>query len=322
MNSAAPRRLSSALLKDQRVLLWIIIVILCVIVTSINPRFLSLGNVMIVLQQISVVGILTMGMSLLLISGGIDLSMGNIMVFAAVVMAKILMAGGSVPVAIAAGLGVSVLFGFINGIVIAKSRCMPLIITLGMSNVYYGISLVVSNGKFLNFNQQFEVIRKTRLWETVPIIMLGFLALVVVATAILLNGTKTGRRIVAVGGNEENAYLSGIRINVYKVLTYTIAGLFCGIAAIILAARLDSITSAAVQANYELSALTATIVGGVTFEGGRGTILGSFSGVLLIGLLGNAMTVLSINSYIQKIVEGTIIVLAVVLSNINNLRRR
>jgi ribose/xylose/arabinose/galactoside ABC-type transport system permease subunit len=216
----------------------------------------------------------------------------------------------------------AVLFGFINGVIIAKSRCMPLIITLGMSNVYYGISLVVSNGKFLNFNQQFEAIRRTRIWGTVPVVMLGFLAVVVAMTAILLNLTKTGRRIVAVGGNEENAYLSGIRVSRYKILTYTIGGFFCGIASIVLAARLDSITSSAITANYELSALTASIVGGVTFEGGRGTILGAFTGVLLIGLLGNAMTVLSINSYIQKIVEGAIIVLAVVLSNMSNIKRR
>jgi ribose transport system permease protein len=322
MDSPTAKRNFGIIIRDQRILLWLVIVILCVGVASLNPRFLSLGNIMIVLQQISVVGILTMGMSLLLISGGIDLSMGSIMVFSAVVMAKIIMGGGSVPSAIVVGILVAVLFGFVNGVIIAKSRCMPLIITLGMSNVYYGISLVVSNGKFLNFNQQFELIRRTRIWGTVPIVMLGFLAVVVAMTAILLNLTKTGRRIVAVGGNEENAYLSGIRVSRYKILTYTIGGLFCGIASIVLAARLDSITSSAITANYELSALTASIVGGVTFEGGRGTILGAFTGVLLIGLLGNAMTVLSINSYIQKIVEGAIIVLAVVLSNMSNIKRR
>lgn len=322
MDEMTPKRSVRINLKDQRVLLWIIILVLGVVVSSINPRFTSLGNIMIVLQQVSVVGILAMGMSMLLISGGIDLSMGSIMVFSAVLMARIIMSGGSVVAAIAAGFAASILFGFLNGLIIAKSRCMPLIITLGMSNVYYGISLVVSSGKFMNFNQNFEYIRKTRLWGTVPIVMLGFLAFVVILTAILLNFTKTGRRIVAVGGNEENAYLSGIRVNVYKVLTYTISGFFCGVASIVLAARLDSVTSSAVTANYELSALTASIVGGVTFEGGRGTVFGAFTGVLLIGLIGNAMTVLSINSYIQKIVEGGIIVLAVVLSNMNNMKRR
>jgi len=322
MDNLASKRKFSGGLKDQRVLLWLIILLICVGVALINPRFLSLGNIMIVLQQVSVVGILTMGMSLLLISGGIDLSIGSIMVFSAVVMAKIIMGGGSVAFAIFAGVGFATLFGFINGVIVAKSRCMPLIISLGMSNVYYGISLVVSNGKFMNFNQQFEYIRKTRLWGTVPIVMLAFLIFVVTVTAILLNLTKTGRRIVAVGGNEENAYLSGIRVGRYKMLAYTISGFFCGIASIVLAARLDSITSSAVTANYELSALTASIVGGVTFEGGRGTVLGAFTGVLLIGLIGNAMTVLSINSYIQKIVEGGIIVLAVVLSNMNNMKRR
>jgi len=321
MDSVAAKSPFRINIKDQRVLLWLIILVLCVGVTSINPRFLSVDNIMIVLQQISVVGILTMGMALLLISGGIDLSMGSIMVFSAVVMAKTIMGGGSVALALTLGISMAVLFGFINGLIIAKSRCLPLIITLGMSNVYFGISLVVSNGKFLNFNQRFELIRRTRIWGVVPVVMLGFLVVVVAVTAILLNLTKTGRRIVAVGGNEENAYLSGIPVNIYKVLTYTISGLFAGIASVVLAARLDSITSSAVTANYELSALTAAIVGGVTFEGGRGTILGAFTGVLLIGLLGNAMTVLSINSYIQKIVQGAIIVMAVVFSNMNAIKR-
>jgi ribose/xylose/arabinose/galactoside ABC-type transport system permease subunit len=191
-----------------------------------------------------------------------------------------------------------------------------------MSNVYYGFSLVASNGKFMNFNQKFEVIRKTRIFGVVPIIMLSFLIFVVIVSAILLNRTKTGRRMVAVGGNEQNAYLSGIRVSRYKVLVYGISGFFCGIAAVVLAARLDSITSSAVTASYELSALTAAVVGGVTFEGGRGTIVGAFTGVLLIGLISNAMTVLSINSYIQKIVEGAIIVIAVILSNLSNMKHQ
>ncbi|HOV94040.1 MAG TPA: ABC transporter permease [Spirochaetales bacterium] len=274
------------------------------------------------MQQISVVGILTMGMALLLITGCIDLSIGNIMVFAAVIMARIIMNNGSTGEAVIVGILCATMMGLLNGLIVAKSRCMPLIITLGMSNVYYGFSLVVSNGKFMNFNQQFEVIRKTRIFGVVPIIMLSFLVFVVIVSAILLNRTKTGRRMVAVGGNEQNAYLSGIRVSRYKVLVYGISGFFCGIAAIVLAARLDSITSSAVTANYELSALTAAVVGGVTFEGGRGTIVGAFTGVLLIGLISNAMTVLSINSYIQKIVEGAIIVIAVILSNLSNMKHQ
>jgi len=292
-----------------------------IVVSIINPRFITVDNMMSVLQQIAVVGILTMAMSLLLISGGIDLSIGNIMVLCAVVMAKTIMDGGSVIQAVITGVVVSTFCGFINGVIIAKSRCLPLIISLGMGGVYYGISLLVSDGKFMNFGQQFDWIRRTRLFDTIPIVMLLFFFAVVAITAILLNYTRAGRRIAAVGGNEENAYLSGISVDKYKILTYTISGFFCSIAAIVFAARLDSVTSAAVGANYELSALTASVVGGVTFEGGRGTILGAFLGVLLIGLISNAMNVLGINAYIQRIVEGSIIVIAVVLSNIGSLKR-
>ena len=127
-------------------------------------------------------------------------------------------------------------------------------------------------------------------------------------------------RIVAIGGNEENAYLSGIRLNRYKMAVYTIGGLLAGIASIVLVSRLDSIVATA-GTGYELSALTAAVIGGVTFEGGRGSIGGAFIGVILMGVIANAMTILSVDSYLQTAITGAIIVVAVILSNIGRMRR-
>lgn len=306
--------------KDQRFLLLIIIVLISFIVGSINPRFFGISNIMAIFQQISVLGMLTMGMALLLISGGIDLSIGMIMALSGVIMAKILMGGGNLVAAIAAGVGVATVCGLLNGIIVAKSKCIPLIISLGMSSVYFGISLVITGGKFMNFKRVFEWLRQTKIAGIIPFTLI-FLIIMIAVTYVLLNRTKFGRRIVAIGGNEENAYLSGINVDFFKVITYTLSGFYCGVASIVHASRLDSIVSTAGQ-GYELSALTAAIIGGVTFEGGRGSVGGAFLGVIMIGLISNAMTVLNIHSYVQEIVKGVIIVIAVILSNINRLRKK
>lgn len=306
--------------RDQRVLLCVVIVVLSAIVGVINPRFVRLNNIMAILQQISVLGVLTMAMSMLLISGGIDLSIGNMMALSGVVVATILMRGGNMFVAILAGVGVSTLCGLVNGIIIAKTRTMPLIITLGTGQMFNGISLLIAGGSFLQFQNKLDFLRKIKLLDFLPLMVIVMLCIVLLMY-VLLNMTRFGRRIVAIGGNELNAYLSGIRVDLYKVLTYGISGAIVSIAGLIFAARLNAITATA-GAGYELDALVAAVVGGVTFEGGRGTVLGAFLGCLLIGIISNALDILGVDAYIKIVITGGIIVSAVVLSNIEKLRRR
>lgn len=306
--------------KDQRLLLCVVIILLVSVVGIINPRFVRLNNVIAILQQISVLGILTMSMSMLLISGGIDLSIGNMMALSGVVVATILMRGGSMFAAILAGVGVSTLCGLVNGFIIAKSRTMPLIITLGTGQMFNGISLLIAGGSFLQFQNRLDFLRKIRLFDFLPLMVIVMLSIVLMMY-VLLNKTRFGRRIVAIGGNELNAYLSGIRVDLYKVLTYGISGTIVSVAGLIFAARLNAITATA-GAGYELDALVAAVVGGVTFEGGRGTVLGAFLGCLLIGIISNALDILGVDAYIKIVITGGIIVSAVVLSNIEKLRRR
>jgi ribose transport system permease protein len=306
--------------RDQRVLLCVVIVVLSAIVGVINPRFVRFNNIMAILQQISVLGVLTMAMSMLLISGGIDLSIGNMMALSGVVVATILMRGGNMFVAILAGVGVSTLCGLVNGIIIAKTRTMPLIITLGTGQMFNGISLLIAGGSFLQFQNKLDFLRKIKLLDFLPLMVIVMLCIVLLMY-VLLNMTRFGRRIVAIGGNELNAYLSGIRVDLYKVLTYGISGAIVSIAGLIFAARLNAITATA-GAGYELDALVAAVVGGVTFEGGRGTVLGAFLGCLLIGIISNALDILGVDAYIKIVITGGIIVSAVVLSNIEKLRRR
>lgn len=308
------------LLKDQRILLALVILLIVAVVSIINPRFIAVKNLITIFQQISVIGILTMAMSMLLIGGGIDLSIGNIMVLSGVVMARILGDGGNVLTAVAVGVMVGIACGLLNGAVIAKSKCIPLIITLGTSQVFYGLALTISGGRIMSFGGAFNAVGKTRLFDVFPV-MLFVLIFMVVVSYVLMNRTRFGRRIVAIGGNEKNAFLSGIHVTKYKIFIYGIAGFFCSIAAIIFSARIDSITANA-GAGYETSALTAAIIGGVTFDGGKGTISGAFLGCVLMGVISNAMNILQVETYIQTIITGGIIVSAVVLSNINNMKKK
>ncbi len=306
--------------RDQRVLLCIVIIILAVAVGIINPRFVRLNNIVAILQQISVLGILTMAMSMLLISGGIDLSIGNMMTLSSVVVATLLMRGTNLFVSVLAGFGVAILGGLLNGVIIAKSRTMPLIITLGTGQMFNGVSLLIAGGSFLQFQNKLDFLRTIKLFDFLPLMVIFMLAIVLLMY-LLLNKTRFGRRIVAIGGNERNAYLSGIRVDLYKILTYGISGAIVSIAGLIFAARLNAITANA-GAGYELDALVAAVVGGVTFEGGRGTVLGAFLGCLLIGIISNALDILGVDAYVKIVITGAIIVGAVVLSNIEKLRRR
>ena len=308
----------SKAIKDQRFLLALVIFGIIIIIASINPKFIAITNLITVFQQISVLGILTMAMSILLISGGIDLSIGNIMVLSGIIISKSLSSGISFFPALAAGCITGILAGFLNGIIIAKTKCIPLIITLGTAQIFYGISLTISSGRIMSFYGALNGL-KHKFFSIFPAMLL-VLFVMTVSAYILMNKTKFGRRVVAIGGNEKNAFLSGINVTSYKIAVYTLAGFFSAIAGIVFAARIDSITANA-GGGYETNALTAAIIGGVTFDGGKGTIPGTFLGSLHMGVISNAMNILRVPTYIQTIITGCIIVCAVILSNINNLRK-
>ena len=306
------------ILKDQRILLLLVIFVIIFAVTVINPKFITIKNIVTILGQISVIGILTMAMSMLLISGGIDLSIGNIMALSAVVMAALLGKGCSIIIVIVCGIITGMLCGLLNGFIIAKSKCIPLIITLGTGQIFYGLSLTISKGRIMSFSGVFDILSKTKFFGIFPA-MLIVLILMILLAYILMNKTVIGKRLMAIGGNEKNAYLCGIEIDKYKILIYSLAGMFCSIAAIVFSARIDSITANA-GLGYETSALTAAIIGGVTFEGGKGSIAGAFLGCILMGVISNAMNILQVETYIQTIITGVIIAAAVVFSNVASMR--
>ena len=308
----------SRLFRSQPSIILLVIVVLAVAISLFNPVFLSVANLSIVLQQSSVTGIATMCMVLLMISGGLDFSIGSIISLSCVVMAKLIELKYGVGLTIVVGLGVATLCGLLNGFIVAKSRCPPIIITLGMLYIYYRIALNIAQGRFLNLMGKFEALGAAR-FLSIPYPVLQWLA-VAICLFVLLKFTVFGRRLFSLGGNEEAAFLSGIKTGSYKIIAYTINGFISGIAALVLVSRLGSVISN-VGADYALRALSAAVIGGVSFEGGRGSVGGAILGVVLLGIVYNAMNILGITSYAQNIVLGIIVVAAVVFSNIGKLRK-
>lgn len=305
---------------NNQILYLVLVIILIVIIASVlNPNFLTLRNFLNVMQQISILGILTMCMSLLMVSGGLDISIGNMTGLIAIVFARMLLSGKSIFLSVIVALALGMIFGFINGLIIAKSKVTPLIITLGMNYVFLGIALIVGGGRPQSITGQFEFLGQAKIGGVVPVAIILFLA-IFAFSFFLRKYTKYGRRLNSIGGNSLAAYLSGINVDLHVISIYTLSGLIVGFAAIILISRLGMV-QADVGANLALQALAAAIIGGITFEGGRGSLVGAFFGVLLLGILSNSLNIIGVSSFTQTIILGAIIVIATVLSNIGRMRR-
>ncbi len=309
------------IIKDQKFYLIMIIILLSVISTAFNSNFMKFSNILTIFQQIAVLGIVTVMFTILMISGGIDLSIGTIMSLSAVVLSTfVITLQMNIFLSIFITFCVGIIGGALNGLIISKTKTVPLIITLGTSYVYSGLSLLISGGRFMSMEGKLEAFGRLKVLGIMPVSIFIMIAFVIVAY-IILNKLRYGRRLVAIGGNEENAYLSGIKVDLYKISIYALTGLFGSVATILLVARVNSIT-ASMGDGYTMQALAAAVIGGVTFEGGVGTILGAVIGCILMGLISNAMNIIGINAHIQTILLGVIIIVAVVISNINVIRKK
>ncbi|MEX2375349.1 MAG: ABC transporter permease [Dehalococcoidia bacterium] len=261
-----------------------------------------------VLQQVTVLGILACGTTLLMISGGIDLSIGANLSLSTVVIAWLMTHGTSVPVAIAAGIAVTTGIGLVNGVLASFSTAHPFIITLGMLTLLEGLALMISPAPIANLPTGFLDFAFQRPLG-VPVVVWFFLG-VAVFSQCLLSLTVFGRRIYALGGSEAASQLAGVRIKGLKIALYGLMGLMVGIAAVLLTSTLSA-GQAFAGKGTELSAIAAVAIGGTPLQGGRGDIVGTLLGVLLIGLTANALNLLSINPNLQYVLVGTIIVVAV-----------
>lgn len=315
MNRIKRSNTIQGILRSQITFLIIIIIVLSVVVAVVNDRFLSIQNITNLFKQISVTGICSIAMALVLISGGFDLSVGSLVSFVACLIATLINKGIPESAAILSGIAGGALCGMLNGFVIGKSRCAPVIITLGTMGVFKGAALLIAGGNIINFKVPISTLSKTEV-AGFPTIVLMYL-FVVIVVFLFLKLTVFGKRIYAIGGNEEAAYLSGINIVISKTLIYAAAGLIVSLAAIALLMRLGS-ASAVMGDSYTLSAVASAVIGGIAISGGKGSIGGCFLGVLLLGIISNAMNILGITAFLQQVILGLIVVIAAVVSQLGN----
>lgn len=297
-----------------------IFLLMCIAFAIASPTFLSLTNIIGVLRQISTNGILAIGMTLVIITAGIDLSIGPLCAIAGVVSALILEKYEDMfLVAVLVGILAAAVMSMWTAFLVSKMKVPPFIATLSTMSVAEGVALVIADGVPHSIsNETYVQLGNGYLWDpnktgglSIPISVL-ILVIVAVIIAIVLYKTKFGRHIYAVGGNENAAIASGINAARVKFCTYVLNGLLCGIAGIVLAGRITSGQPTAAS-GYEMDAITAVIVGGTSMTGGVGKISGTIIGVLIIGVLSNGLILMGVSSYYQQIIKGIIIAAAVLL---------
>jgi ribose/xylose/arabinose/galactoside ABC-type transport system permease subunit len=290
--------------------------LICVLLALLHPAFLTLSNLRVIFTQVSINALLAFGVTFVIITGGIDLSLGSVLAVAGIT-AAIFAHPDSYPlmVPLAAGIGTGLLLGAFNGLVITKSKVPPFIVTLGTMTIARGLALILSNGRPIsNLSDSFNFLGGGTLGGIpFPIIILVVTFLL---CAVLLSKTTWGRYMYAVGGNELAAKASGINVNKVKMLVYTLCGGLAGLAGILLTSR---ITTGQPNAGmgFELDAIAAAIIGGTSTSGGTGTIVGTLLGALLIGVISNGLDLMNVSSYYQLVIKGLIIVGAVVLDSAN-----
>ena len=299
--------------------LILVLVIFSIIMTIASPFFLTWPNIEAILLALSVEATIAVGMVILLVSGGLDLSVGSILALTGVVAGLVVTAGLPAPVSILIGLLAALGVGLVNGLLVAKMKINPFITTLGMMTAIRGLLLVLARGKaVLNLPPSFTVIGQGRLFSVqYPIyVMLG----VVIIGDLLLRNSRFFRQSYYIGGNEKAARLSGINVDLVKIYNYCLVALLAGISGLLLTARFGS-ASVTVGSGVELRVITATIIGGASLNGGEGSVFGAFLGALFMGVLANALNLLGVDVYWQNLFTGLILIIAVVMDVINERRK-
>ena len=311
----------------------IFLLLLMAVFAILEPRFLSSINLFNVMRQVSIVGLLAIGMTFVILTAGIDLSVGSLLAFAGLVAAAVAKGGMQDrftvgdeaigygwPLAALAAIAIGLTGGSLQGIAITRLKVPPFVVTLGGMSVFRGAALLfAAGGPISGFQPDFTWWGQGKIFS-VPVPVIIFLVLAAIAH-IVLRYTRYGRRVYAVGGNPEAARLAGLNVNGIICSVYIIMGFFAGLGSFVLAARLNS-AEAVAGTGYELTVIASVVIGGTSLFGGAGSIFGTVIGTILIGVLLNGLVLMNVSSYIQQIIIGVIIVLAVAFDTFAKSRRR
>lgn len=283
------------------------------IITIINPQFISFSNIFNLLRQVSINALIAFGMTFVILTGGIDLSVGSTLALSSAVTATLMSSGMDPILSVLIGLLCGVALGAFNGITIAKGKVAPFIATLATMTMYRGLTLVFTDGtpvSGLGTSASFELLGRGYFFG-VPIPVITMLVAFIILF-LILKKTTFGKRVYAVGGNEEASILSGINADRIKIYVYSLTGFLSALAGIILTSRLGSAQPTAGDM-YELDAIAAVVIGGTSLTGGRGWITGTLIGALIIGVIDNGLNLLGVSSFFQQVVKGGVILLAVLV---------
>lgn len=302
----------TSMLKNNMGIIFVLL-ILCIILSIVSPVFLTTDNLISVLRQVSNNVFLALGMTLVMILGGIDLSVGAIVAASGTLTVGFIVNNGMpIPVAILLGILVGVILGFFNGVIIAQFKLPAFIVTLATMNIAQGIAYIYSGGRSARItNDAYTLIGTGKLFGFLPLPVV-YMVILTIIFIVILNKTRFGTNIFAIGGNREAARLSGVPSKKVEIAVYTIAGLLAALAGIVLSARMYS-GQPSVGSGYEMDAIAACVLGGVSMAGGRGRISGTIFGVLIIGIVSNGLNLMGVSSFWQLLVKGLIILIAVLI---------
>jgi ribose transport system permease protein len=295
-----------------------VLIVLIIFLSVTSKVFLSMGNIINVLQQVSINAIVALGMTVVILTGGIDLSVGSVIGFAGAAMATLMGDHGwSLVPTVLVGLAIGIVIGAFNGLMVARFKIQPMIATLATMQIGRGLTYLTCQGRTISgLTAAFKFIGSAKIGGVVPVQII-LMILLYALMYFVLRYRKTGRFIYSIGGNEEATRLSGVNVIKYKIVAYTICGFLSSVAAIVLCGKLGSATANAGE-KYEMDAVASSVIGGVSLLGGSGSVWGTMMGAVIIGVIQNGMNLLSISTYLQQVVTGSIVLIAVFIDSIKN----
>ena len=292
----------------------IALIILMAVITIINSNFLTANNLLNLLLQVTSNALIAFGMTFVILTGGIDLSVGSILALSSALTAGLLGSGMPVTLAILISLILGCILGMMNGLLISYGKLAPFIVTLATMTIFRGATLVYTNGnpitKGLSDTFLFQFLGQGYIVGIPFPVIIMFIVFIVLY--VLLHKTAFGKSVYAIGGNEKAAYISGVKLNKVKIIIYSISGIMASISGLIITSRLSSAQPTA-GASYEMDAIAAVVLGETSLSGGKGRILGTLIGALIIGVLNNGLNIIGVSAFWQQVVKGVVILIAVLI---------
>ena len=311
------RRMTGAIRGERTSGLILLMMLIILVLALLKPNtFFTSNNLFNILKQASIVSIIAFGQTFVMVSGGIDLSVGFSLGLSGVIMAEMIKSNMPPGVAIIAGLAISTFIGLSNGLIITKFRLPPFIVTLGMAKIARGVMYVITRGYPIPVRDPFVIWIGNAYMGPIPIMVIVMFVLFVIA-AYVLGKTVFGLRTKAIGGNEHAARLTGIKVDMHKIQVYAMTGLLCGIAGIIMAGRVNSGNPNA-GVNFDLDSIAAVIVGGTAMSGGEGTVIGTLLGAMILQIISNGLVLMNVSIYWQTIVAGALIIIVCALDSFSH----